>query len=57
MIEIALMINPRVETVVRTHSEDEAALLRKESAGRVFLGEHELANSMAAYVLERVTAR
>jgi CPA2 family monovalent cation:H+ antiporter-2 len=57
MIELARMINPGVETVVRTHSEDEAALLRKENAGRVFLGEHELAKSMAAYVLERAAAR
>jgi monovalent cation:H+ antiporter-2, CPA2 family len=54
MIEIARMINPGVETVVRTHSEDEATLLTQESAGKVFLGEHELAKSMAAYVLERV---
>ena len=56
MIELARMINPGVETIVRTHSEDEAALLEKESAGKVFLGEHELARSMAAYVLERVAA-
>jgi CPA2 family monovalent cation:H+ antiporter-2 len=54
MIEIARMVNPGVETVVRTHSEEEAALLRQENATRVFVGEHELARSMAGYVLERV---
>jgi CPA2 family monovalent cation:H+ antiporter-2 len=43
MIEIARTVNPRIETVVRTHSEEEAALLEKENAGKVFLGEHELA--------------
>ena len=43
MIEIARTVNPRIETVVRTHSEEEAVLLEKENAGKVFLGEHELA--------------
>jgi CPA2 family monovalent cation:H+ antiporter-2 len=40
MIEIARTVNPRIETVVRTHSEEESALLEKENAGKVFLGEH-----------------
>ena len=52
MIEIARTVNPRIETVVRTHSEEEAALLEKESAGKVFLGEHELARSMIQHVLD-----
>jgi monovalent cation:H+ antiporter-2, CPA2 family len=54
MIEIALMLNPRIDTVVRTHSEEEAALLEKEHAGKVFMGEHELALAMARHVLEKV---
>ena len=57
MIEIARMLNPQVETLVRTHSDEEAALLRNENAGTVFLGEHELALSMTRYVLEKVAAR
>ena len=57
MIETARMLNPRVETLVRTHSEEEAELLRKENAGTVFLGEHELALSMARHVLEKIAAR
>ena len=57
MIEIARMLNPRVETLVRTHSEEEAALLRNENAGTVFLGEHELALSMTRHVLEKVAAK
>ncbi len=52
MIEIAYMLNPKIQTVVRTHSEEEAELLRKEKAGVIFLGEHELAASMSRYVLE-----
>ena len=56
MIETARTVNPRVEIIVRTHSEEEAALLEKENAGTVFFGEHELARSMILHVLERYTA-
>jgi CPA2 family monovalent cation:H+ antiporter-2 len=56
MIEIARTVNPRIETVVRTHSEEEAVLLEKENAGKVFLGEHELARSMIQHVLDRYAA-
>jgi CPA2 family monovalent cation:H+ antiporter-2 len=54
MIEIARMLNPRIETVVRTHSDEEAALLQKEHAGTVFMGEHELALAMSRFVLDKV---
>ncbi|HEY5543297.1 MAG TPA: YbaL family putative K(+) efflux transporter [Candidatus Binatia bacterium] len=57
MIEIARTVNPRIETLVRTHSEEEAVLLEKENAGKVFLGEHELAHSMIQFVLDRYAAR
>ena len=53
MIEIARTVNPRIETVVRTHSEEEAVLLEKENAGKVFLGEHELAGSIIQHLLDR----
>jgi CPA2 family monovalent cation:H+ antiporter-2 len=56
MIEIARTVNPRIETVVRTHSEEEAGLLEKENTGKVFLGEHELALAMIRHVLERYAA-
>src|SRR5262247_2228099 len=56
MIEIARTVNPRIETVVRTHSEEEVVLLEKENAGKVFLGEHELARSMIQHVLDRYAA-
>jgi CPA2 family monovalent cation:H+ antiporter-2 len=56
MIEIARTLNPRIETVVRTHSEEEAILLEKENAGKIFMGEHELALGMTRYVIERFTA-
>ena len=57
MIEVARTVNPRIETVVRTHSEEEAVLLEKEQAGKVFLGEHELATGMIQHVLERYTVK
>jgi CPA2 family monovalent cation:H+ antiporter-2 len=53
MTEIARTVNPRIETVVRTHSEEEAALLEKENTGKVFFGEHELAIAMTRHVLEQ----
>ena len=57
MIDIARALNPNVETVVRTHSEEEAALLQKEKAGKVFMGEHELALGITRHVLERIAER
>ena len=56
MITTARTLNPDIETVVRTHNEDEAQLLRQENAGAVFLGEDELAQSMARHVLARAGA-
>jgi CPA2 family monovalent cation:H+ antiporter-2 len=57
MIETARLLNPGIETVVRTHSEEETELLKKENAGKVFMGEHELALGMTRYVLERAGRR
>lgn len=51
MIETARMLNPPIEIIVRTHNEEEAALLLRESGGTVFIGEHELALSMTRQVL------
>jgi K+:H+ antiporter len=56
MIEIARSLTPRIETVVRTHSEEEAALLEKENAGKIFLGERELAQSIIQHVLNRYSS-
>jgi len=56
MIEIARTLNPRIHVVVRSHSEDEAALLRREHAVEVLVGEQELANSMVRQVKEHPRA-
>ena len=55
MIDIARKLNPGIDIVLRTHSDDEAEMLRSERAGTVFMGEHELAKSMIRHVLERMT--
>jgi CPA2 family monovalent cation:H+ antiporter-2 len=52
MIDIAKKLNPHVHVLVRTHGEEESRLLRDENVGAVFMGEHELAVSMARHVLE-----
>jgi CPA2 family monovalent cation:H+ antiporter-2 len=53
MAKIARALNPSIEVVVRTHSEDESQLLRKDAVGTVFLGEEELAKGMTSHVLQR----
>jgi CPA2 family monovalent cation:H+ antiporter-2 len=57
MIDTARALNPGVEIVVRTHSDEETALIEKLHVGRVFMGEHELARGMMDYVLERYRGR
>jgi monovalent cation:H+ antiporter-2, CPA2 family len=51
MVETAKALNPEIRVVVRTHNEEEARLLREETGGTVFIGEHELAKSMTRHVL------
>lgn len=53
MVTIARTLNPDIEIVLRTHSEDESRLLRNERVGTVFFGEEELARGMALHVLQR----
>ncbi|SAL02847.1 TrkA-N family protein [Caballeronia ptereochthonis] len=53
MADTARKLNPAIEIVLRTHSEDESRMLRKEGIGTVFFGEEELARGMAGHVLQR----
>jgi CPA2 family monovalent cation:H+ antiporter-2 len=55
MIDVSRRLNPKIEVVLRTHSDEEAELLRSEDAGTVFMGEHELALAMTRHVLGRMT--
>ncbi|MEO8453434.1 MAG: YbaL family putative K(+) efflux transporter [Gemmatimonadota bacterium] len=54
MVQIARALNPKIETLLRTHSDEESALLEKENLGKVFMGEHELAGAMTHYILDRM---
>jgi K+:H+ antiporter len=56
IVEIARTVNPKIETLLRTHSDEEAELLRRENLGHVFMGEHELALAMTRDVLARMAA-
>lgn len=55
MVDIARKLNPGIETVLRSETEDGATLLRKEKLGQVFVAEQELAASMARHVAGRLT--
>ena len=57
MIETAKALNPSVQCAVKTHNAEEAELLRKETGGRVFVGEEELAGSMTRHVLDTLRAK
>ena len=55
MVDIARKLNPGIEAVLRSETEDGATLLRKEKLGEVFVAEQELAASMARHVAGRLT--
>ena len=52
MVTTAKMLNPQVHVLLRTHSDEQMDLLRKENVGTVFMGEHELALSMTRKAVE-----
>jgi CPA2 family monovalent cation:H+ antiporter-2 len=54
MLDTARRLNPTIETVVRTHTDAEAKLLREDGVTGVFMGEHELARGMLRYTLRRL---
>jgi CPA2 family monovalent cation:H+ antiporter-2 len=53
MAETARALNPGIEIVLRSHSDDETTLLRRDAVGTVFMGEEELAKAMLAHVSGR----
>lgn len=57
MLEIARTLNPRIDVVVRSHSAEEAELLRREQGVTVLLGKEALADSMVQHVNAAGTAR
>ncbi|MGM9486203.1 YbaL family putative K(+) efflux transporter [Ideonella sp. YS5] len=57
MVDAARALNPQIHVVVRSHNAEEAELLRRDGAGTVLVGEHELALGMTRHVLSVVDAR
>ena len=52
VLQTARKVSPKVETVVRTHSEEERSFLEREGVGLALMSEQVLADSMAEHVLE-----
>jgi CPA2 family monovalent cation:H+ antiporter-2 len=57
MADTAQTLNPNIEIILRTHSEEESDWLRKEGVGLVFFGEEELAKGMVSHVLTRFSPK
>jgi CPA2 family monovalent cation:H+ antiporter-2 len=55
-LDAARTLNPGIEVVLRTHSEEESNRLRKDGVGAVFFGEEELARGMSGHVVGRFAA-
>ena len=51
ILELARTANPHIETVVRTHSDEELAYLKEQGVGLALMGERELARGMGEHVL------
>jgi monovalent cation:H+ antiporter-2, CPA2 family len=51
ILELARIANPHIETVVRTHSEEELTYLQEQGVGLALMGERELARGMGEHVL------
>jgi len=51
ILRLARQLNPRIDTVVRTHSAAEQHYLESRGVGMAVMGEHELALGMARYAL------
>jgi monovalent cation:H+ antiporter-2, CPA2 family len=57
MASTARTLNPDVEMVLRSDSEDELFLLRNEGIGTVFSRQEELAKGMASHVVKRFSPK
>jgi monovalent cation:H+ antiporter-2, CPA2 family len=53
MIEVAREVNPDIDTVVRTHSEEAQQYFERMKVGLAVMGEHELGQRMAEYAVHQ----
>jgi monovalent cation:H+ antiporter-2, CPA2 family len=51
ILELARRVNPRIDTVVRTHGDSDLAYLQRQGVGMALMGERELAFGMMDYAL------
>jgi len=56
MVDIARALNQNVRILIRSHNSEEAALLERDGAGSVFVGERELADAIVRAVQQAVRA-
>jgi CPA2 family monovalent cation:H+ antiporter-2 len=54
VLDLARQSNPSIDTVIRTHTDHEREHFEKAGAGRVVMGERELAMGMTEYALSRL---
>jgi monovalent cation:H+ antiporter-2, CPA2 family len=54
IVETARTLNPTVQVVLRGRDAEEAALLERDHAGTVFIGDQELARAMTRHVIKGV---
>jgi CPA2 family monovalent cation:H+ antiporter-2 len=56
VLDLARQANPSIDTVIRTHNDHEREHFEKAGAGRVVMGERELAMGMADYALSKLSS-
>ena len=57
MVDTARTLNPGIEIVIRTHTEEESQLLSQDGMGTIFFGEEELAKGMTRHIFQRFTSK
>lgn len=53
MLNTARTLHPKLETAIRSRSNDEASLFESQEHDRLFVAESELAGNMAKYIVDR----
>jgi CPA2 family monovalent cation:H+ antiporter-2 len=54
IVEVSRQLNPTIDIVARTHSAEEIGALEALGAGRVVMGERELARAMTEHALREL---
>lgn len=57
MVETARTLNPTIDILIRTHTDEDLAMFESEQLGQVFMGEDELAKGMIRHLLDKAEQR